>query len=137
MFENTGRKIAEKIDTSSIKSTTLFSFVMFAMILISFLWVLTSFFLDTYYQTVRTQEVIRTADSIDAQYRKSSSSFSNYAIETASINGIYIRIDNGAVVASGRETEQTPAKDRSTDINYDVQRAVYYKTSGQQPPAEE
>lgn len=48
-----------------------------------------------------------------------------------------IRIDNGAVVASGRETEQTPAKDRSTDINYDVQRAVYYKTSGQQPPAEE
>ncbi len=121
MFENTGRKIAEKIDTSSIKTTTLFSFVMFAMILISFLWVLTSFFLDTYYQTVRTQEVIRTADSIDAQYRKSSSSFSNYAIETASINGIYIRIDNGAdtMIFDGIRTpiESEELSDSSTGIS--------------------
>ena len=41
------RELAGKIDTSSIKTTTLFSFVMFAMILIAFLWVLTSFFMDT------------------------------------------------------------------------------------------
>ena len=54
-----------RIDTNSIKTTTLFSFVMFAMILISFLWVLTSFFMDTYYQTMRTEEVIRTADAIE------------------------------------------------------------------------
>ena len=96
MNDTPGRRLAQKFDTNSIKTTTLFSFVMFAMILISFLWVLTSFFLDTYYQTVRTQEVIRTADSIESQYRKNASEFSSYAVETSRINGIYIRIDNGS-----------------------------------------
>ena len=38
----------KKLDTSSIKTTTLLSFLMYAMILVAFLWVLTSFFLDTY-----------------------------------------------------------------------------------------
>ena len=82
----------KKLDTSSIKTTTLFSFVMFAMILVTSLWVLTSFFMDTYYEKMRTQEVIRTADAIEAQYMKGSSGFEKYAIETAEINGIYIRI---------------------------------------------
>ncbi len=83
----------KKLDTSSIKTTTLFSFLMFAMVLVTFLWVLTSFFLDTYYQKMRTQEVIRTADAIEAQYLKGSAGFEKYAIETAGINGIFIRID--------------------------------------------
>lgn len=83
----------KKLDTSSIKTTTLFSFVMYAMILVTFLWVLTSFFLDTYYQKMRTQEVIRTASAIEAQYLKSPVNFRSYAIETAGINGIYIRLD--------------------------------------------
>ncbi len=83
----------KKLDTSSIKTTTLFSFLMFAMVLVTFLWVLTSFFLDTYYQKMRTQEVIRTADAIEAQYLKGSAGFDKYAIETAGINGIFIKID--------------------------------------------
>ena len=97
------RELAGKIDTSSIKTTTLFSFVMFAMILIAFLWVLTSFFMDTYYQRVRTQEVIRTAEVIETQYRSSPAKFSGYATETAEINGIYIRIDdeNGSMSFDG------------------------------------
>ena len=97
------RKLAGKIDTSSIKTTTLFSFVMFAMILISFLWVLTSFFMDTYYQRARTQEVIMTAEVIETQYRNSPAKFSGYAAETAEINGIYIRIDDesGSVFFDG------------------------------------
>ena len=82
----------KKLDTSSIKTTTLFSFVVFAMTLVMFLWILTSFFLDSYYQKMRTQEVIRTADAIEAQYLKGTSSFDKYASETAGINGIYIRI---------------------------------------------
>ena len=84
----------KKLDTSSIKTTTLFSFVLFAMILVAFLWVLTSFFLDTYYQKMRTQEVIRTADAIEAQYLKNPDGFEKYAVETAGINGIYIRIES-------------------------------------------
>ena len=83
----------KKLDTSSIKTTTLFSFVMFALVLIAFLWILTSFFLDTYYQKMRTQEVIRTADAIEMQYLKESSGFSKYVTETAGINGIFIRIE--------------------------------------------
>lgn len=83
----------KRLDTSSIKTTTLFSFVMYAMILVTFLWVLTSFFLDTYYQKMRTQEVIRTADAIEAQYIKGTSGFGKYAAETADINGIYVRVE--------------------------------------------
>lgn len=82
----------KKLDTSSIKTTTLLSFLMYAMILVAFLWVLTSFFLDTYYQKMRTQEVIRTADAVEAQYLKGSAGFDKYVVETAEINGIYIQI---------------------------------------------
>ena len=110
MASGSDRNPIKRIDANSIKTTTLFSFVMFAMILISFLWVLTSFFLDTYYQRVRTQEVIRTASSIETQYRRSPSNFSDYAVETADINGIYIRIDDGAstVIFDGTRTGLTP-----------------------------
>ena len=73
----------KKLDTSSIKTTTLLSFLMYAMILVAFLWVLTSFFLDTYYQKMRTQEVIRTADAVEAQYLKGSTGFDKYVVETA------------------------------------------------------
>ena len=84
----------KKLDTSSIKTTTLLSFLMYAMILVAFLWVLTSFFLDTYYQKMRTQEVNRTADAVEAQYLKGSTGFDKYVVETAEINGIYIQIKN-------------------------------------------
>ena len=84
----------KKLDTSSIKTTTLFSFLVFAMVLVAFLWILTSFFLDTYYQKMRTQEVIRTADAIEAQYLKSPTGFDKYAVETAGINGIFIKVNS-------------------------------------------
>ena len=97
------KSVLGKLDTSSIKTTTLLSFVVFAMFLVSFLWLLTSFFLDTYYQTMRTQEVIRTANAIETQYNQNRSAFDNYAVETAGINGIYIRIDSleGSFVYDG------------------------------------
>ena len=94
MIPDSNSNEPKKLDTSSIKTTTLFSFVMFALVLVFFLWILTSFFLDTYYQKIRTQEVIRTADTIEAQYLKSSSGFEKYAVETANINSIYLRIDS-------------------------------------------
>ena len=84
----------KRLDTSSIRTTTLLSFLAFAMILVSFLWVLSSFFLDTYYQKVRTQEVIRTASAVESNYRSSRRDFDSYALETAGINGLFIRIDN-------------------------------------------
>jgi signal transduction histidine kinase len=95
------------------------------MILVTFLWVLTSFFLDTYYQKMRTQEVIRTADAIEAQYLKGTSGFGKYAAETAGINGIYVRVDglDEAFVFDGtggiRDPEQFDSDVASINIKLD------------------
>lgn len=109
----------KKLDTSSIKTTTLFSFVMFALILITFMWLLATFFFDSYYQKVRTQEVIRTASSIEAQYLKDPYDFDTYAAETAGINGIFIRLDNdyGSFTYDGTGVIRS-AEDIESDIDH-------------------
>ena len=90
-------------DPNSIKTTTLISFVVFALLLISFLWTLMTFFVNTYYETARKQEVIRTASAIENEYRERSGSFDRFALQTASSNGIYIRLDHkeGSLVYDG------------------------------------
>lgn len=93
--ENTRNK-RFKLDPNSIKTTTLVSFVVFALLLISFLWTLMTFFVNTYYEAVRTQEVIRTATAIETQYRENPSTFDSFALQTAGANGIYIRLDSRA-----------------------------------------
>ena len=82
------------LDPNSIKTTTLVSFVVFASLLISFLWTLMSFFINTYYEAARTQEVIRTAAAIETQYREDAGLFDEFALQTAGTNGIYIRLDS-------------------------------------------
>ncbi len=95
MADHTGkRKSARKrIDTSSIKTTTLLSFVVFALFLVMVLWGLSNFFLSNFYERARTQEVIRTAGTLEAQFRQDRVSFSSIAVQTAGTNGIYIRVD--------------------------------------------
>ena len=83
-----------QIDPNSIKTTTLVSFVVFALLLLSFLWTLMSFFINTFYETARTQEVIRTAAAIETQYREYPARFGSFAMQTAGANGIYIRLDS-------------------------------------------
>ena len=87
-------KSKARVDTSSIKTTTLFSFVIFALFLVAVLWGLANFFLGTYYEKARTQEVIRTASALETQYTQSRGSFDAFAVQTAGSNGIYIRIDS-------------------------------------------
>lgn len=82
-----------RLDTASIKTTTLFSFVVFALFLLAVLWGLSHFFMDTYYERTRTQEVIRTANVLETQFRQDRERFSDNAIRTAGTNGIYIRLD--------------------------------------------
>jgi signal transduction histidine kinase len=82
-----------KLDTASIKTTTLFSFVVFALFLLIVLWGLANFFLDTYYERARTQEVIRTANVLETQFRQDREGFPSYAVQTAGTSGIYIRMD--------------------------------------------
>ena len=81
------------IDTNSIKTTTLLSFVIFALLLVSFLWTLMSFFVSTSYETLRSQEVIRAASAIETQYREDRQALDPFARQTASSNGLYIRIE--------------------------------------------
>ena len=48
MADHTGERA--RVDTSSIKTTTLFSFVMFALFLLIVMWGLSNFFINTYYE---------------------------------------------------------------------------------------
>ena len=82
-----------KWDSGSIKTTTLFSFVVFAMFLLTVIWGLANFFMDTYYELARSQEVIRTANVLVTQFRQNREDFPGYAVQTAGANGIYIRMD--------------------------------------------
>ena len=92
MADHTGEKT--RVDTNSIKTTTLMSFVLFALFLVIILWGLSNFFIGRYYERARSQEVIRTADALEVQFRQAAhEDFDSYAVQTAGTNGIYIRID--------------------------------------------
>ncbi len=97
MADHTGksaaRRASKRIDTSSIKTTTLLSFVIFALFLVMVLWGLSNFFLSSFYERARSQEVIRTAETLETQFNQDRSSFGAVAMQTAGTNNIYIRID--------------------------------------------
>ena len=99
MADHTGKRARKsannRIDTSSIKTTTLLSFVLFALFLVMVLWGLSNFFLSSFYERARSQEVIRTAETLESQYRQDQLNFSAFALQTAGTNGLYIRIDSG------------------------------------------
>jgi len=82
------------IDYNSIKTTTLLSFVVFAVFLLTIVWALASFFTHQYYQKMRTQEIMRVATSFQNEYYQNPYSIGEYAIQTAGSNGIYIRLDD-------------------------------------------
>lgn len=83
----------KKADTSSIKTTTLLSFVLFAMILVMIIWGLVTFFINTYYESMRAQESIRIANALETNFREEPYSFEDYAIQSAASNRIYIKLD--------------------------------------------
>ncbi|MBQ9272630.1 MAG: hypothetical protein IJ227_02780, partial [Mogibacterium sp.] len=95
MADHTGKKKENRrtIDTHSIKTTILVSFFVFALFLLAVLWGLTNFFLNSYYERARTQEVISTAASLETQLARDVESFDSLAVQTAGANGIYIRLD--------------------------------------------
>ena len=105
MADHTGEKT--RVDTNSIKTTTLMSFVLFALFLVIILWGLSNFFIGRYYERARSQEVIRTADALEVQFRQAAhEDFDSYAVQTAGTNGIYIRIDtpDGSLIYDGTST---------------------------------
>ena len=87
------RDSGPRIDTNSIKMTTLVSFVVFALFLVAVLWGLANFFISTYYERARSQDVIRAAEGLESQFRQDLTGFDSYAVQAAGTNGIYIRMD--------------------------------------------
>ena len=91
MADIPGKK-QRRFDLNSIKTTTLFSFVIFALFLVFVVWCLSSFFVVNYFEKARSQEVISTAESLKTQYRQNREYFDSFAVQTAGSSGIYIRV---------------------------------------------
>ena len=82
-----------KIDSNSIETTTLLSFVVFAGLLVFVVWILTSFFVDTYYSSLRSQETVQVATGLENEYRNDPVGFDEFAAQTASANSVFIRVE--------------------------------------------
>lgn len=108
-----------RIDANSIETTTLLSFVIFAGLLVFIVWLLTSFFVDTYYSSLRSQETVQVARSLEAQYVDNPAGFDEFAAQTASTNSVFIRVDDtiSRRVYDGRSGLQDE-KDYTADISY-------------------
>ena len=109
-----------RIDKSSIKTTTLLSFVVFGIFLILILWGLTYFFINTYYSSMRSRETMNLAGNIESQYTRNPEHFEEFAIQTAGNNGVYIRLDTFAgdkLVFDG-----TSIPESEKDFNADIKR---------------
>ena len=83
-----------RIDSNSIETTTLLSFVIFAGLLVFIVWTLTSFFVDTYYSSLRSQEAVQVANGLEAQYTDNPAGFDEFAAQTASTNSVFIRVED-------------------------------------------
>lgn len=94
------------MDRSSIKFTTMLSFVLFAFFIVSIIWGLGTFFIDRYYASMRTQEAMRLASSIETQFKQNPRSFDDYATQVAVSGGVYIRVDSpdGTLIFDGTNT---------------------------------
>lgn len=122
MADHTGKRrskrAVKRIDTSSIKTTTLLSFVIFALFLVMILWGLSNFYLNSFYERARSQEVMRTAETLEAQFRQDRYSFGPLALQTAGTNDLYIRIDtpeDNLVFDGTREVQGSDAFE--SDVN--------------------
>lgn len=87
----------KKIDFNSIKAATMVYFMLFSVFLICIIWVLQDFFLNNYYELLRSQEASRTANTIELQYMERDKNFHTFALDTARSSSIYIRLDEGDI----------------------------------------
>ncbi|MCQ2567266.1 MAG: HAMP domain-containing histidine kinase [Mogibacterium sp.] len=94
------------LDRNSIKTTTMLSFILFAVFIVTIIWGLGTFFIDRYYSSMRTQESMRLAASLESQYQRDPLAFEEYAAESALGGDVYIRLDSpeGSMVFDGTST---------------------------------
>ena len=123
MADHTGKRGSKRdikrIDTSSIKTTTLLSFVIFALFLVMILWGLSNFYLNSFYERARSQEVMRTAETLEAQFRQNRYTFGPLALQTAASNDLYIRIDTADDILVFDGTREVQGSDAfEDDVNH-------------------
>ena len=108
-----------RIDSNSIETTTLLSFVIFAGLLVFIVWTLTSFFVDTYYSSLRSQEAVQVANGLEVQYKDNPAGFDEFAAQTASTNSVFIRVEDAAAyrVYDGRSGIQRE-ENYKADVRY-------------------
>ena len=109
-----------RIDRSSIKTTTLLSFVVFGIFLILVLWGITSFFINTNYSSLKSRETINLAGNIETQYAQNPQGFEEFALQTAINNAIYIRMENGA--GDKLEFDGTSIPESDKNFNSDIKK---------------
>ena len=93
-------------------------FIFFALIILIVIWCLQDFFINNYYESMRYSESLRTANSLESEYRENPRRFGEYANETALSNGIYIRVENtsGVSVYGGSANFSYSAIEFNSDI---------------------
>ena len=108
----------KKADTNSIKTATLLSFVLFALLLVAIIWGFIAMFIDTYYEKMRMQETISMADALEVRYKQDPRKFEQYAQKCASSNLIYIQLDTpfSTVICDG-----IGSKDNSANFPNDLE----------------
>ena len=82
-----------KIDKNSIETTTMLSFVLFALLLIFIVWTLTSFFVDTYYSSMRSHDAVQAGSNLESQFIDNPVGFDEFASQTASSSSLFIKVD--------------------------------------------
>jgi malonyl CoA-acyl carrier protein transacylase len=102
MADHTGKRKKPKIDTNSISTTTLLSFVIFALFLVMVVWALANFFLNSYFERARAQEVMRTAETLESQFVQDINGFDSFTeLGPGSVlQGLIRKINSAAEVDS-------------------------------------
>lgn len=82
-----------KLDPHSIKFKVCLYFILFAVLLMSVLWLLQVFFLNTFYQTMKESKTKKVTQSIERAYAQSDlSGFSDQVVQIGESNDMYIYI---------------------------------------------
>ncbi len=107
-------------DLNSIRTVMLLYFFTFAAVLIMLIWGLQTFFLEHYFEQMKTQETERTASMLKAQYRESPEDFQEIALATSENSDIFIRVDskNGSIVYDSGSSFQL------ADVAYDYETSL-------------
>ena len=95
-------------DYKSIKFKLWFYFAVFAVLLMAILWFLQIIFLETYYEEMKTNEIIRAADSIAGEYgRLDFEKMKEYSYKDDMY--IHIESDSGIVIYTASTESQRPS----------------------------